>query len=240
METPDMHNELGVVVPVYNEEGAIGPVLSKWKNALDRLNVQYVIFAFNDGSKDGTKDILLREADASQGKIVAVNKTNEGHGPTILRGYREASACCDWVFQMDSDDEMGPEEFSSLWSVRGDFDFLVGRRDGRRQALPRKIVSFMSRLTVRLFYGKSQVWDVNSPYRLMRSSSFRPWYQLIPDRTFAPNVILTGLAARNRLRCLEIPVRQHDRTTGTVSIRKWKLLKSAARSFCQTILFSFR
>ena len=35
-------------------------------------------------------------------------KTNSGHGPTILLGYRENSDCA-WVFQMDSDDEMGPE-----------------------------------------------------------------------------------------------------------------------------------
>ena len=43
---------------------------------------------------------------------------------------------------------------------------------------------------------------------------------------FAPNVILSGLAARHGLRMFETPVPQHDRTTGEVSIKKWKLLKS--------------
>ena len=39
------------------------------------------------------------------------------------------------------------------------------------------------------------------------------------------------------LRFFETRVPQHDRTTGEVSIRKWKLLKAAVRSFWQTIRF---
>lgn len=132
---------------------------------------------------------------------------------------------------------MGPEKFNELWSRRNEYDFLVGIRDGRIQALPRKIISFVSRLCVRLFYGKS-VWDVNTPYRLMRASAFKDFYAQIPLTTFAPNVILSGLAARHKLRCFETNVPQHDRVTGEVSIKKWKLLKAAARSFWQTIAFS--
>ena len=107
------------------------------------------------------------------------------------------------------------------------------------QALPRKIISLVSRLCVRIFYGKS-VWDVNTPYRLMRVSAFKDFYARIPLTTFAPNVILSGLAARYKLRCFETRVPQHDRTTGEVSIKKWKLLKAAARSFWQTIVFSLK
>ena len=106
------------------------------------------------------------------------------------------------------------------------------------QTLPRKIVSLVSRLCVRLFYGKT-VWDVNSPYRLMRVSAFRDFYAAIPLTTFAPNVILSGLAARHGLRAFEVRVSQHERATGEVSIRKWKLLKCAVKSFWQTVTFSF-
>ena len=246
--------DLSVVMPVYNEAEAIGPVLKKWMAMLDTLGIRYRIRAYNDGSKDATGKILAEVADASGGRVLAVDKLNSGHGPTILRGYREAAEDSDWVtlaayylsnkpedsdwvFQIDSDDEMGPESFPELWAKRNDYDFLVGRRDGRRQPLARKIVSFVSRLSVRLFYGKG-IWDVNTPYRLMRAEVFAPFYAQIPDDTFAPNVILSGLAARHRLRLLEIPVPQHDRTTGEVSIKKWKLLKAAARSFAQTIAFS--
>lgn len=236
---PEKKLDLCVVIPVYNEEGAIENVLRKWTGMLDGLGIRYEIHAWNDGSRDSTGSILARFAAASGGRVVARDKPNSGHGPTILGGYRIAADRAEWVFQIDSDDEMGPEGFAELWERRAEYDFLVGRRAGRRQPLPRKLVSAVSRLSVRLFYGRGGVWDVNSPYRLMRAAAFRPFYRAIPDDTFAPNVLLAGLAARHRLRCFETPVAQHDRTTGEVSIKKWKLLKVAARSFLQTIRFSF-
>ena len=234
-----MSERLCVVMPVYNEQDAIGPVLEKWDAVLKALGISYEIRPYNDGSRDGSLDVMRSVAQRIGPQISVRDKPNGGHGNTILTGYREAAADgFDWIFQIDSDDEMGPERFNELWSRRNDYDFLVGIRHGRRQALPRKIVSFVSRLCVRLFYGKS-VWDVNTPYRLMRVSAFKDFYSQIPMTTFAPNVILSGLAARHKLRCFETPVPQHDRTTGEVSIKKWKLLKAAAKSFWQTVVFSF-
>lgn len=233
-----MKDRLCVVMPVYNEEEAIAPVLKKWAKALDALEIDYTIRPYNDGSKDNSLQVM-RDVAKDLPCVEVRDKPNGGHGNTILTGYQEAVADgYDWVFQIDSDDEMGPEKFGELWEKREDYDFLVGYRDGRKQALPRKIVSFVSRLCVRLFYGKS-IWDVNTPYRLMRATKFALFYKAIPLTTFAPNVILSGLVARHKLRFFEMPVPQHDRTTGEVSIKKWKLLKAAARSFWQTIKFSF-
>ena len=225
---------LCVVMPVYNEEMTIGVVLEKWHAFLSQLGVDFEIRAYNDGSKDHSLEVM-RQVASNLGKRISIrDKGNEGHGPTILRGYREAAADgFAWVFQIDSDDEMGPECFQSLWNARQNCDFLLGRRDGRRQPLSRKIVSWVSRLSVRFLYGKS-VWDVNAPYRLMRVSACQKFFSSIPPETFAPNVALSGLAARSRLRSMEILVPQHDRTAGEVSIRRWKLLKAATKSFIQT------
>ena len=226
------------MLPVYNEQEAICAVLEKWNAALKKLGMDYEIRPYNDGSRDGSLAVM-REIAARLGPRINVrDKPNGGHGNTILTGYREAAADgFAWIFQIDSDDEMGPEKFGELWSHRNEYDFLVGTRQGRVQQLPRKVMSFVSRLCVRLFYGKS-VWDVNTPYRLMRVSAFRDFYEKIPLSTFAPNVILSGLAARYKLRSFELPVPQHDRTTGEVSIRKWRLFKAAARSFWQTVSFA--
>ena len=232
---------LCVVMPVYNEEAAVGGVLETWIRTLDAMGIDYLVRPYNDGSKDGSLSVMRTVAgrlNAERTKIDVRDKPNGGHGNTILTGYRDAAAdSFAWIFQIDSDDEMGPEGFGELWSHRGNHDFLVGIRDGRIQCLPRKLISFVSRLCVRMFYGKS-VWDVNTPYRLMRVSAFKSFFNAIPMTTFAPNVILSGLAARHRLRCYETRVRQHDRTTGEVSIRKWKLVKAAAHSFIQTVLFA--
>ena len=230
--------DLAVVIPVYNEEEAIGAVLDKWVAELDKLGIDYTVNPYNDGSKDGSWGVIQAKEKQYPGRVVGHDKANSGHGPTILQGYRDAADTgFEWIFQIDSDDEMGPEGFAELWNNRNEYDFLVGTRDGRKQALPRKIISAVSRLSVRLFYGRS-IWDVNTPYRLMRTSAFRDVYREIPSGTFAPNVILSGMAAKLKLRCFETRVPQHDRTTGEVSIKKWKLLKAAMKSFFQTIFFA--
>ncbi len=231
-------DRLCVILPVYNEEAVVGDVLRKWDEELGRLGIDSVIRPYNDGSKDGSLQVMKDFAVAHR-RVEVRDKANSGHGPTILTGYRDAARDgFDWIFQIDSDDEMGPEKFGDIWDRRGDYDFLIGRREGRIQAWSRKVVSFFSRICVRMCYGKS-VWDVNSPYRLMRVSAFRDFYNAIPITTFAPNVILSGLAARYHLRSFEVRVPQRDRTTGECSMRKWKLLKAAVRSFIQTISFAF-
>lgn len=235
-----MSERLCVVMPVYNEQEAIGGVLQKWSVALSALKIDFVIRPYNDGSKDHSLGVMRDFVAAHPDSHVEVrDKPNGGHGNTILTGYRDAAADgFDWIFQIDSDDEMGPERFEELWKRRDDYDFLVGIRDGRIQALPRKIISFVSRCCVKLFYGCKTIWDVNTPYRLMRTIAFKDVYAEIPLATFAPNVIISGMVACKGLRFFETRVPQHDRTTGEVSIKKWKLLKAAAKSFCQTILFA--
>lgn len=229
---------LCVVIPVYNEHTIIGSVLRKWADALDALHIDYTIRPYNDGSRDASLEVM-HEIARNLPRVDVRSKPNGGHGNTILTGYREAASNgFVWIFQVDSDDEMGPEKFAELWNRRKDYDFLVGIRDGRIQALPRKIISMVSRICVKTFYGQATIWDVNTPYRLMRTTAFRPIFDLIPLNTFAPNVILSGMVARRHLRFFETRVPQHDRTTGEVSIKKWKLIKAAMLSFRQTISFA--
>lgn len=228
--------ELNVIIPVYNEEGAINIVLEKWSKELDRLGINFKIHAYNDGSKDNTLKIL-NECASNNNKITVHDKVNSGHGSTILLGYKE-NCYSDWLFQIDSDDEMGPESFEELWNKRNDYDFLIGSRTERDNPLSRKLITLLSRLTVWIMYGRG-VKDVNSPYRLMKCELFKSYYDLIPANTFAPNVIISGICGMNKLRVYEIPVKYTFRTTGEVSIKKFKLLKSALKSFIQTIFFRF-
>lgn len=230
-------DNLAVIIPVYNEQDVIESVIDKWVAELSKLGIDYKIFAYNDGSKDNTKEALQRASEKYE-KVEAINKQNSGHGPTILTGYKEKSKEYAWIFQMDSDDEMGPESFHKLWENRKEYDFLIGRRESRIQPISRKIISSVSRLCVRIFYGKG-VWDVNSPYRLMHSEKFSLLFDKIPQDTFAPNVIVSGFAAKKKLKFYEIPVVYSQRTTGEVSIKKFKLFKSAVKSFWQTIKFLF-
>lgn len=228
---------LAVIMPVYNEEDAIETVINKWCSELDKLGINYKIFAYNDGSKDNTADFLKKIAD-DKSNVVVINKKNSGHGSSILKGYKDNAPNFTWLFQIDSDNEMEPESFPQLWGKRLDYDFLIGIRDGRSQNFSRKIISFISRLCVRIFYGAGP-WDVNCPYRLMRAEKFIDLFNNLPENTFAPNIIISGIVAKKKLKFFECYVSCAQRQTGEVSIKQLKLLKAAIKSFWQTIIFSF-
>lgn len=184
--------ELAIVMPVHNEQDCIASVVRSWHDTLVTLGVDFVMLTIDDGSSDATGRVLQGIAND---RIRVIHQTNRGHGPTILRGYGEATRLAQWVFQCDSDDEMPPDAFPQLWRVREQYEAVFGYRQARRQSAGRKFISMCSRATVHLAFGKG-VRDVNTPYRLIRSDVLRPIVERIAPDTFAPNVIISGALAR--------------------------------------------
>jgi glycosyltransferase involved in cell wall biosynthesis len=219
-------------MPVYNEVDCIVDVVNSWLTTLALLNIKFRIIVLNDGSRDGTKEAL--EVYKNDYRIEIVNKENSGHGPTILIGYQKAVGKADWTFQCDSDDEMKPDHFPILWEKRHDYDALFGLRTERNQSLARKLISFFSRFIVHVFFGRA-VTDVNTPYRMIRSHILKQVIDYIPPNTFAPNVIISGVLSKYRLRVYEHPVPHENRKTGQVSIVKWRLWRAALKSLFQTL-----
>ena len=228
------NSDLAVIIPVYNEHQIIGQVINDWNEALKQLSISYEIHVYNDGSKDNTLDVLQSFA-AKYPNLKIHDKTNSGHGSTILTGYRE-NLHAEWIFQVDSDNEISATFFKEFWDQREDYDFITGTRQHHNRPFVRKVISYISLLLVSVFYGKG-IKDVNVPYRLMRSTKFVTFFNTIPPDTFAPNVIISGCAVRNHLRVKQIPISSHLRETGEVSIKKWKLFKVALKSFIQTIRY---
>ena len=226
---------LTVVMPVYNEDECIEPVVQSWLDALEHelAGDSFKIIVLNDGSRDKTAERLANFA--SDPRVFVINKPNSGHGPTILQGYRMAAGSSHWVFQVDSDNEMEAHHFHRVWSRREQADAVFGFRDGRIQTLGRRVISIGSRVAVRLLFGRSRVVDVNTPYRLMRAALLAPLVERIPDDTFAPNVLLSGAFSRSTARVENVAIPHQSRATGVVSIVKWKLWKSVFKALRQTI-----
>jgi glycosyltransferase involved in cell wall biosynthesis len=229
-------NDVTVVMPVYNEEACINEVIEDWKTALDTLQISYNLLILNDGSQDNTARALERQR--SNACVTVINKQNSGHGPTILTGYHRAVENSRWVFQVDSDNEMRAGHFKSLWDLRHGCAAVFGIRSAREQALPRRIISAISRMAVNICYGRG-VQDVNCPFRLMRADILKVLLQRIPPDTFAPNVAIAGLFVLEGHQVKNIAVPHNNRQTGEVSIKKWKLFKAAMKSFLQTINIRF-
>lgn len=229
-------DRLAVIMPVYNEEEIIETVLNDWLCELDKLKIDYKMFVYNDGSKDNSANIIASVAKKNS-NLIFINQQNMWHGPTILKGYKNAVSDFNWIFQVDSDNEMGPESFHKLWEQRNNFDFLIVIREGRLQSSIRKFISIMSRLCIRFFYGKGGPWDVNSPYRLMRVEKFKDTFDKLPENTLSPNMILSGIAAGKKMRIFECPVPCNVRKTGK-ALNSIKLLKTSVKSFRQTMVLS--
>lgn len=224
--------ELSVVVPVYDEAPGIASLLRAWLTELGRLGVAHEVLVYDDGSCDGSAAAVEAVA-AEHPQVVLSRHANRGHGPTILRGYREARGR--WVAQVDGDGEVPPSQFGSLWELRDGVDIVIGCRKGRRSAGDRKIVSAVSRLAVRALFGRG-IHDVNSPFRLYRGERLRDLLAALPPGDlFAPNVALAGLALRQRLRIAEIPVTFVSRRWGRPSLGSWKLWPAAARALRETV-----
>lgn len=231
-----MRHTLALVMPVYNEEECIVDVLRSWVREFERLGIEFQAFVLDDGSRDGTADRLTEFA--ADARLNCVSKSNEGHGPTILRGYHEAVEAADWVFQCDSDDEMKPEHFERVWTLREECDAVFGYRVDRAQDPARSFITLVSRAVIGTLFGR-RVRDVNTPFRLMRSEALSGILRSIPADTFAPNLLIAGGFSRGPWRIAECPVPHQPRQTGQVSLVKFGVLKAATRAFVQTLRYRF-
>ncbi|GMV11432.1 MAG: hypothetical protein AMXMBFR55_31660 [Gemmatimonadota bacterium] len=231
--TPDQM-QLSVVMPAYNEADGIHAAIDAVRgNVLDRIPRSELVVV-NDGSRDNTGAILDDIAGLDP-RVRAVHKANGGHGPAIMTGVGAARG--EYVFLVDSDNQIPLEEFAPFWAaVQGGKDAAFGVRRVRHDADLRKVLTVVIRQSLRLLFGV-QLYDANVPYKLLRRSLWEDARRLIPDGTLAPSLSLAVFAARRGYDIAFIDVTHKDRETGTVSIRRWKLVKFCARALRQLLDF---
>lgn len=229
--------ELSVIMPVYNEGKVIESTVTEWLKTLRELNIDFSMYIIDDGSTDDTRD-KIDALIKNNTEIIIVTKSNSGHGPTIITGYL-ANNDAKWLFQLDSDNEIPPGHFKQLWLNRKQFDFLIGHRENRDSSTSRYLLSLFSKLTVRICFGGG-IKDVNSPYRLFRTKLFIKFIANMPKNTFAPNVLLSGVACFKKYRIFETAVNFQKRQSGTSSLNSWRLVSVAIVSFLQTIKYRFK
>lgn len=229
--------ELAVVMPVYNEAACIAGVVEAWLRELEGLGMDFTLILLDDGSRDGTAAVLA--SCAADPRIMLLRQENRGHGPTILRGYRLAVGMAEWVFQTDSDDEIGCGQFRRLWEAREGRDAVLGSRRGRQQGLGRRILSAGSRAATGLLFAPG-VADPNVPFRLIRAGVLRPILDLIPPTAFAPNVLITGALRFQRRSLATVDVAHRPRRTGATTLRLGRLPRVAGRCLGESLAFRVR
>ena len=227
--------DVAVVIPVFNEEKLIGECINEWLNVLDSVNLNYEILIIDDGSSDATISIVERYGDNQNIQIII--KQNEGHGPTILAGYKRAVGIAEWVFQADSDNEISPNQFSALWSRRQGQDAVIAWRQGRNQTTVRRLVTFFARVTTKVLF-RCHLRDVNIPFRLIRSETLTILLEKIPSDTFAPNIALSGALSLMNYQVEECPVIFNERIVGESSLSNLGAVRKGGRALLELIKIS--
>lgn len=226
---------LTVVMPAYNEEGAIREAVAEVRESvLDRIEGSTLVVV-DDGSRDST-GAILDELAGNDGRVRVIHKPNGGHGPALMTGLDEADS--EWVFLVDSDRQMPLEPVTTLWDAvqSGDHDAAFGVRRKRDDPALRLWLTGLIRNTLPLLFGV-RIRDANVPYKLFRRSTWLEAQPHIPDGTLAPSLFLAVFMKLRGLRIAEIDVPHRERETGEVSIKRWKLVKFCGRAFRQMLDF---
>jgi len=192
---------LSVVMPVYNErdtiEGMIARVL-----AVPNLRIELVVV--DDGSKDGTSDILR----GLQGRypFKLFQKPNGGKGSALRLGFKEVTG--DLVVIQDADTEYSPEEFPELIELicQGRADVVYGSRFlGRHRVflfthyLGNLFLTFLTNVLY-----NTMLTDMETCYKAMRIEVLRSF--ALDSDGFGIEPEMTAKIFKRGYRVYEVPI----------------------------------
>lgn len=227
-ETP----RLSVIMPVYNEEGAIVAAVDEVKQNVLTLIPESELVVVDDGSRDATGR-LLDEAAAADARIKVIHQANGGHGAALLTGLKAAQG--EYVFLIDSDRQIPLDNFKLAWTeLLAGRDAVFGVRRRRYDPVLRLYLSRLIKHSVNVLF-RVQLSDANAPYKLFRRGIFHEARECVPDGTLAPSMFLAIFAKSRGYNILEIDVTHKERDTGEVTLRKFRLLKFCARGLRQML-----
>ena len=116
--------DVSVVMPVYNERPTVEEVVERVRAA----PVEVELVAVDDGSTDGSRDVLRRLEEDGRIERLVLKERNEGKGAALSAGFRAASG--DVVIVQDADLEYDPGEYPRLLEpiLSGKADVVFGSR----------------------------------------------------------------------------------------------------------------
>ncbi len=236
MNYPPHRSEPGVsvVIPCFDEEGAIERTLGEVSAALKDLTLPWEILAVNDGSRDRTGEILDSLAPKVPNLRVLHNPFNRGYGATLKAGISESRF--DRIVITDADGTYPNERIPELVAELERSDMAVGARIGANVNIPalRRPVKWLLLQYARWLAG-ADIEDVNSGLRAVWIRHVKSVWWMLPNG-FSFTTTITIASHVNRLHVKYVPIDYHVRV-GKSSIRP---IRDTSRFFfliVRTIMF---
>ena len=192
---------LSVVMPVYNERDTIESMIARVL-AVPDLRIELVVV--DDGSKDGTSDILRELRTRHSFKLL--HKPNGGKGSALRLGFKEVTG--DLVVIQDADTEYSPEEFPELIELicQGRADVVYGSRFlGRHRVflfthyLGNLFLTFLTNVLY-----NTMLTDMETCYKAMRIEVLRSF--TLDSNGFGIEPEMTAKIFKRGYRVYEVPI----------------------------------
>ena len=161
---------LSIIVPVYNERATVLQVLDR----IAALDMEAEVIVVDDGSTDGTYELLAERARTDRSITLVRHAANRGKGAALGSGVGRASG--DYVIVQDADLEYDPADYAKLLAVvdARQAAAVYGSRFGGarpRMALRHVIGNRLLTALTNLLHGSS-LTDMETCYKLVRRSLF--------------------------------------------------------------------
>ncbi|MDE3154909.1 MAG: glycosyltransferase family 2 protein [Acidobacteriota bacterium] len=192
---------LSVVMPAYNERDTIEEIIGR----VMAVPIRIELIVVDDGSRDGTRDILAR-LQRQHGFKLVLQPTNQGKGAALRRGFAEVTG--DIVVIQDADLEYSPEEFPALIELicQGRADVVYGSRFlGRHRVflfthyVGNRIVTFLTNVLYNTI-----LTDMETCYKAMRVEVLRSF--TLESSGFGIEPEMTAKIFKRRYRVYEVPI----------------------------------
>jgi glycosyltransferase involved in cell wall biosynthesis len=167
---------ISVVVPVYNEEAAIGDDLAVIRSALEQGGQPFEIIVVDDGSTDRSRQIV------SQLPYVRLleHPYNRGTGAALKTGIRAADG--EIIVMTDGDGSYPNQDIPKLLQYLNGYDMVIGARtseQGTMKLLRRPAKAFIRWLAS--FMTGMRIPDLNSGMRAFRKPEAQQFFQILPS-----------------------------------------------------------
>jgi len=203
--------KLSIIIPAYNEKNTIEEILRRVK-AVDLGSLEKEIIVIDDGSNDGTRDILK----TIPGIKYIFHEKNLGKGGAIKTGFQNATG--DILIIQDADLEYDPQDYGVMLKsiLNGQADVVYGSRfmtsEPKRvmliwHMLGNLFLTFLSDLLTGL-----TLTDMETCYKAFRREVTDSFKDKIVSRRFGIEPELTAMVAKGDWRVYEVGISYYGRS----------------------------
>jgi glycosyltransferase involved in cell wall biosynthesis len=206
-----MNDPVSVLLLVHNEAEVIEGVIREFHSKVVSKIPGSEIVVAEDGSNDGTKEILHRLCDEIPELHLEEGQAKRGYVKALKDAMTHPKN--ELILFCDASGKHDPDDFWLMYEQIADSDMIVGYKVKRQDPFYRIILTKVFNFCVNHYFDVS-FRDIDCPLRLFRKTAFQkvaevPWIQ-----TDLINFEITVRMVKGGFRVKEVPVKHFARTNG--------------------------